>query len=167
MRCQLSSSTSQPSRPCTTTWSWAHVLPANPAAPVRGLKHIVKQGKTPVFSLSEWQARDLLDSIDLKKPSGLRDWALLATMAYSFARGRPILLVGAMVGMKATTCRGLLPAGQTLVVAPPRKGRQVPPGPVAYTTTPRPTRFRLTTTPRPTSRWPASGMRRARRCGGR
>ena len=68
-----------------------HVLPANPAAPVRGLKHIVKQGKTPVFSLSE--ARALLDSIDLKKPSGLRDWALLATMAYSFAR------VGAMVGM--------------------------------------------------------------------
>ena len=68
-----------------------HVLPANPAAPVRGLKHIVKQGKTPVFSLSE--ARDLLDSIDLKKPSGLRDRALLATMVYSFAR------VGAMVGM--------------------------------------------------------------------
>ncbi len=68
-----------------------HVLPANPAAPVRGLKHVVKQGKTPVFSLSE--ARDLLDSINLARPSGLRDWALLATMAYSFAR------VGAMVGM--------------------------------------------------------------------
>ena len=66
-------------------------LPANPAVPVRSLKHIVKQAKTPVFSLSE--ARDLLDSIDLKKPSGLRNRALLATMVYSFAR------VGTMVGM--------------------------------------------------------------------
>ena len=53
-----------------------HVLPANPATPVRGPKYVFKQGKTPVFSPSE--ARDLLDSIDLKKPSGLRDWALLA-----------------------------------------------------------------------------------------
>ena len=44
-----------------------------------------------MFSPSE--ARDLLDSIDLKKPSGLRARALLATLAYSFAR------VGAMVGM--------------------------------------------------------------------
>ena len=68
-----------------------HVLPANPAAPVCGPKHVVKQGKTPVLSASE--ARTLLDSIDLGKSSGLRDRALLATMVYSFAR------VGAVVGM--------------------------------------------------------------------
>ena len=67
------------------------VLPTNPAAPVRGPKHVVKHGKTPVLSAGE--ARTLLDSIDLTRPAGLRDWALLATMAYSFAR------VGAMVGM--------------------------------------------------------------------
>ena len=67
------------------------VLPANPAAPVRGPKHVVKQGKTPVLSAGE--ARTLLDSIDLGRPAGLRDRALLATMVYSFAR------VGAMVGM--------------------------------------------------------------------
>ena len=67
------------------------VLPANPAAPVRGPKHVVKQGKTPVLSAGE--ARTLLDSIDLEKPSGLRDRALLAAMVYSFAR------VGAMVSM--------------------------------------------------------------------
>ena len=67
------------------------VLPSNPAAPVHGPKHVVKHGKTPV--LSAGKARTLLDSIDLEKPSGLRDRALLATMVYSFAR------VGAMVGM--------------------------------------------------------------------
>ena len=67
------------------------VLPQNPAAPVRGPKHVVKQGKTPV--LSPVEARALLDSIDLSRPSGIRDRALLATMVYSFAR------VGAVVGM--------------------------------------------------------------------
>ena len=67
------------------------VLPSNPAAPVRGPKHVVKHGKTPVLSPGE--ARTLLDSIDLDRPAGLRDRALLATMVYSFAR------VGAMVSM--------------------------------------------------------------------
>ena len=67
------------------------VLPTNPAAPVRGPKYVVKHGKTPVLSAGE--ARTLLDSIDLEKPSGLRDRALLATMVYSFAR------VGAVIGM--------------------------------------------------------------------
>ena len=43
--------------------------------------------------LSAGEARTLLDSIDLDRPAGLRDRALLATMVYSFAR------VGAMVGM--------------------------------------------------------------------
>ena len=70
------------------------VLPSNPAAPVRGPKYVVKQGKTPVLSASE--ARTLLDSIGLEKPSGLRDRALLATMVYSFAR------VGAMVSMNVS-----------------------------------------------------------------
>ena len=67
------------------------VLPTNPAAPVRGPKYVVKHGKTPVLSPGE--ARTLLDSIDLSRPAGLRDRALLATMVYSFAR------VGAVVGM--------------------------------------------------------------------
>ena len=67
------------------------VLPQNPAAPVRGPKHVVKQGKTPV--LSPVEARALLDSIDLSRPSGIRDRALLATMVYSFAR------VGAVTSM--------------------------------------------------------------------
>ena len=67
------------------------VLPTNPATPVRGPKHVVKHGKTPVLSPSE--ARTLLDSIDLSRPSGIRDRALLDTMVYSFAR------VGAVISI--------------------------------------------------------------------
>ena len=67
------------------------VLPVNPAASVRGPKHVVKKGKTPVLTASE--ARALLDSIDIEMGSGVRDRALLGTMVYSFAR------VGAVVGM--------------------------------------------------------------------
>ena len=67
------------------------VLPVNPAASVRGPKHVVKKGKTPVLTASE--ARALLDSIDIGMCSGVRDRALLGTMVYSFAR------VGAVVGM--------------------------------------------------------------------
>ena len=67
------------------------VLPVNPAASVRGPKHVVKKGKTPVLTASE--ARALLDSIDIGMGSGVRDRALLGAMVYSFAR------VGAIVGM--------------------------------------------------------------------
>src|SRR3954453_16710202 len=37
------------------------VVPMNPAAAVRGPKHVVKTGKTPVLEAAEW--RKLLDSI--------------------------------------------------------------------------------------------------------
>jgi integrase/recombinase XerD len=72
------------------------VLAINPAHAVRGPKHVVKRGKTPV--LSEDQARLLLGSIKVRKtkadgsetavPSlvGLRDRALIGVMVYSFAR---------------------------------------------------------------------------------
>ena len=51
----------------------------------------MKKGKTPVLSPEE--ARLLLDSIDMRELSGLRDRTLLAVMVYSFAR------VSAVVGM--------------------------------------------------------------------
>ena len=38
------------------------VIPANPASAVRGPKHSVKKGKTPVLTAAE--ARELIDSID-------------------------------------------------------------------------------------------------------
>lgn len=74
------------------------ILPFNPASAVRGPKHVVKRGKTPVLSAAD--ARKLLDSIpvmvDAATPDvvGLRDRALIALMVYSFAR------VGAAVSMR-------------------------------------------------------------------
>jgi integrase/recombinase XerD len=67
------------------------VLPVNPAASVRGPKHVVKTGKTPVLTASE--ARQLLDAIDCRSIVGLRDRALIGVLVYSFAR------VSAAIGM--------------------------------------------------------------------
>lgn len=81
------------------------VVPANPAASVRGPSFVTKKGKTPVLSAEE--ARDLLDSIAIARivklddgtekvePSlvGLRDRALIGLMVFTFAR------VGAAVAM--------------------------------------------------------------------
>jgi len=68
------------------------VIPANPAASVRGPRYSIKKGKTPVLSAGD--ARKLLDSIDTSHVVGLRDRALIALMAYSFAR------VSAVVNMR-------------------------------------------------------------------
>lgn len=67
------------------------VLPVNPVHEVRGPKHVVKTGRTPVLSAEE--TRTLLDHIDIHTVAGLRDRALIGVMVYSFAR------VGAVVGM--------------------------------------------------------------------
>ena len=67
-------------------------VPANPAASVRGPKHSVKRGKTPVLAPAE--ARALLDSLDAGTPAGLRDRALIGLMVYSFAR------IGAALSMR-------------------------------------------------------------------
>jgi site-specific recombinase XerD len=60
------------------------VMPMNPAAAVRGPKHVVKTGKTPVLDADEW--RKLIDSIPTETVRDLRDRALIATLTYSFAR---------------------------------------------------------------------------------
>ena len=72
------------------------VVPYNPAAAVRGPKHVVKKGKTPVLSAEE--ARELLDSIETCTIAGLRDRALIGVMVYSFAR------VSATLGMNIEDC---------------------------------------------------------------
>jgi len=69
-----------------------HVLDVNPAHAVRGPKHVVRKGKTPVLTGDE--ARALLDSIDTSSVVGLRDRALIGLMTYSFAR------IGAVLKMK-------------------------------------------------------------------
>jgi site-specific recombinase XerC len=82
------------------------VLAVNPAHAVRGPKHVVRRGKTPV--LTEDQARRLLGSVKVARKItlpdgaeaeepwlvGLRDRALMAVMTYSFAR------IGAVVAMR-------------------------------------------------------------------
>ena len=82
------------------------VLAINPAHAVRGPKHVVKRGKTPVLVADD--ARRLLDSIPttrmVKQPDGskaeapclvgLRDRALIAVMTFALAR------IGAAVGMR-------------------------------------------------------------------
>jgi integrase/recombinase XerD len=77
------------------------VIPFSPAASVRGPKHVVRKGTTPVLKPEE--ARTLLDSIRIVRKKngkeipdikGLRDRALIAVMVYSFAR------VGATLAMR-------------------------------------------------------------------
>lgn len=60
------------------------IVPSNPSTSVRGPKHVVKRGKTPVLTADE--ARTLLNSIDTSSAIGLRDRALIGVMVYSFAR---------------------------------------------------------------------------------
>ncbi|MEJ8629546.1 tyrosine-type recombinase/integrase [Sphingomonas sp. I4] len=60
------------------------VIPTNPAISVRGPAYSVRRGKTPVLDPAE--ARELIDSIDVSTPIGLRDRALIGLMVYSFAR---------------------------------------------------------------------------------
>lgn len=60
------------------------IVPVNPAAAVRGPKHVVHKGKTPVLSASE--ARQLLDEINTSTIIGLRDRALIGMLVFSFAR---------------------------------------------------------------------------------
>lgn len=70
------------------------VVSLNPASPVKGPKHVVRKGKTPVLSAEE--ARILLESIDTASLIGLRDLALISIMLFSFAR------ISAVLGMRVS-----------------------------------------------------------------
>jgi hypothetical protein len=69
---------------------------------VRGPKHVIKHGKTPVLTTD--QARVLIESLDTSTIVGLRDRALIGVMTYAFAR------IGAVVAM-----RGVLWSSQALL----------------------------------------------------
>ena len=73
------------------------VMPSNPASSVRGPKHVVKTGKTPVLEGSEW--RRLMDAIPQDSVRDLRDRALIAVLTYSFAR------IGAALQMRVEDVR--------------------------------------------------------------
>ena len=72
-------------------------MPANPASSVRGPKHVVRTGKTPVIEGAEW--RHLMDSIPTETVRDLRDRALIAVLTYSSAR------IGAALGMRVKDVR--------------------------------------------------------------
>ena len=74
------------------------VIPVNPAASVRGPKHVVTRGKTPVLDTSE--ARQLLDSISCENIAGLRDRALIGVLLFGFAR------IGAALAMNVEDVYG-------------------------------------------------------------
>jgi site-specific recombinase XerD len=61
-----------------------HVCILNPAASVKGVKDQVIEGKTPEITIE--QARTLLRSVDTGHVVGLRDRAILATLAYTVCR---------------------------------------------------------------------------------
>ncbi len=67
------------------------VLATNPAAAVRGPKHSIARGVTPVLDAAS--TRELLNSIDTTSDVGRRDRAIIGTMFYSLAR------IGAVIQM--------------------------------------------------------------------
>jgi site-specific recombinase XerD len=73
------------------------MVPFNPASAVRGPKHVMKTGTTPVLDGKEW--RKLIDAIPTETVRDLRDRALIATLTYSFAR------IGAALKMKVEDLR--------------------------------------------------------------
>ena len=88
------------------------VLPVNPAAAVRGPKHVVTKGATPVLTPAE--ARKLLDHINTGTLAGLRDRALLGDALQLRAGERG----------SGDAAAGLLPAGEPGVAQAPREGRE-------------------------------------------
>ncbi|WP_174948439.1 MULTISPECIES: hypothetical protein [Burkholderia] len=61
-----------------------HVVSCNPVAPMKGPNYTTKQGKMTVLDATE--AGQLLDSVDVRMPIGLRDRALIALMVLSFTQ---------------------------------------------------------------------------------
>ena len=74
-----------------------HAVVLNPFASVRGRKHAATEGSTPELTIE--QARALLGSLDLSRAVGLRDRAVLGTLAYTGAR------VGALARLRRKDLR--------------------------------------------------------------
>jgi len=68
------------------------ILAMNPAREVKTEKFSRREGKTPAFDTE--QVQKVLDKIDTSNEVGLRDRALLGTLAYPFSR------IGAVVNIK-------------------------------------------------------------------
>jgi len=82
------------------------VIETNPAHAIRGPKHVVTKGKTPILTAEE--TRTLIESIDAAKLAGIRDRVLLAVMLYSFAR------VGAVTKMNVEAYLSVKPGASPI-----------------------------------------------------
>jgi len=91
-----------------------HILETNPAASVRGPRHVVEKGKTPI--LSGEQVRQLLDSIAGGELIALRDRALISVLFFCGARISAALRV---------TPRDLFKHGRSQRIRLHEKGGQV------------------------------------------
>jgi integrase/recombinase XerD len=69
-----------------------HIVILNPAASVRGERYQAVEGLTPEVTVE--QARQLLNSIPIDTPIGLRDKSLIAVLVYTAARA------GAVAGLR-------------------------------------------------------------------
>jgi site-specific recombinase XerD len=78
------------------------VLAMNPAREVKTERFSRTEGKTPAFV--EGEVQKLLSAIDASTHTGLRDRALLGTLAYTFAR------IGAVANLKV---EDYYPSGKT------------------------------------------------------
>lgn len=67
------------------------VIPANPAHAVRGPRHVVTEGVTPV--LDREHVSRLFASFDTTSVIGLRDRAIIGVMAYTFARVEAVVSI--------------------------------------------------------------------------
>ena len=65
------------------------VIQINPAAAVRGPKHVVSEGLTPILDEDEMLA--LLEAIDTSHVVGLRDRALISVMTAAFGRVEAVI----------------------------------------------------------------------------
>jgi site-specific recombinase XerD len=75
-----------------TMFDWlvtGQVVPSNPAYAVRGPRHSVSKGVTPVLSSEE--ATALLSGMDVSTVVRLRDRAIIAVMTYTFARAGAVV----------------------------------------------------------------------------
>lgn len=68
------------------------IISSNPVRLVKGPRHVISKGRTPVLSGEEMV--QLLEAIDTSTLIGKRDRAMIGTMAYSFAR------IGAVTALK-------------------------------------------------------------------
>ncbi len=131
------------------------MLPFNPAAAVRGPRHSVKRGKTPMLTAAE--TRVLLDSLQHLDPAGrasqalhdARDRALIGLMVYTFARVGAARPCGSMItspkgggcgsactrkAARNTSCPAITPSNTTWTrTSSWRSSRRHPPPPLFQT----------------------------------